>query len=165
MSEQIDYRAVRRRVEQGLQKQKTIARGVFFVVSLFMFILFLALAWSMFTSNGGVAPTASDFTNIPGVDRNTDPLTGAMIMLSVGWGTSLLFQFISLMLDTKVGEQSLRERLTGREIANEMMRLGLEDEEPREKRKHSMQLSDDGELESIVDEPATDEAIKRQRLS
>jgi hypothetical protein len=147
MSAEIDYRAVRQRVEAGVKKQKMMARVICFVVSLVMFILFLVIAWSMYVGNTGVA-------------GNTDATTGAMIMLSAGWGSSVLFQFVLLLFDTKIGEQSIRERVTGRELGRELLNLG--EEEPDEKRKQMMRLTDDGELEAVPSEDATPELARRQ---
>lgn len=144
MSSEMDYRAVRQRVEEGIKKQKKIARWVLFAVSIFMFILFLAIAWG----NGGV-------------QRNTDPTTGAMIMLSIGWWTAILFQFISLMLDTQLGERSIRERVIRHELFREMLEsanaIGF-----HEKRKRVMQLTDDGELEAIAETADTADISSRQ---
>lgn len=137
MSDQIDYRAVRQRVEEGVQKQKKVARWIFLGVSIFMFILFLVIAWGMYL--GSSRPQLSD-----------DPTTGAMIMLSVGWGATILFHFATLMFDTKFGEQSIRDRVIARELGREL--LQMDDEESREKRKHIMRLTDDGELEAVTDE-------------
>lgn len=137
MSDQIDYRAVRQRVEEGVQKQKKFARWTFLGVSTFLFMLFLIIAWGMYLGTG-----TAQF--------NDDPTTGAMIMLSVGWGTTILFQLVSLFFDTKIGEQSMRDRVITRELGRELLQMG--EDEMSEKRKHIMRLTDDGELEAAADE-------------
>jgi len=150
---QIDYKAVNRRVEEGLKRRKTGARWVFFIVSLFMVILFSVIGFGIAASQG--------------VLSNED-VTGAMVMLTMGGFMSVMFQFISLMLETKAGEANMRERLIARELGEEMLRMGLE-EDVEQKRKRRMRLASDGELEEIVDDSASDlivdEEQPRQRSS
>jgi hypothetical protein len=149
MSDQIDYRALRERVDVGVKRQKLIAKSVLFVVSLVIYIAFMLIAWGTFLSNGGVPPQWSDFTNIPGVERTADPFTGAMVMLSIGWFTALLMQFIGLIFDTRLGERQIRSQVMGHELSRELDRLGMD--ELKEKPKRMMQLSEDGELEEIIE--------------
>lgn len=134
MSQDIDYRRVRRYVDENLSKRKNRTQQVFFFVSLLMFILFNLIVWIVF--------------NLGQYGENA---IGGGIMLSVGWGVSILYHFINLMLNTKVGEQQLRESLTLRGIQHEMARLGMADmselgEMEKPKRHETVQLSDDGEL-------------------
>jgi len=63
----------------------------------------------------------------------------------------LIFQGVSLALDTKSGEERIRERLVAREINREMLKMGLDDVEEHEKRKGMMRLTLDGELEAVDD--------------
>jgi len=77
-----------------------------------------------------------------------------------------LFQFIALTLDSKRSEERFRERLVAQEINREMMRMGLDEMEEHEKRKGMMRLTDDGELEEVVEDPAElseEMPLKRQR--
>lgn len=143
MSSQLDYRAIRKRAEEQIQRDKRTMRVAFFVVNFLLYILFMIIAWGMFLGNGGgrLNPSNGD-----------DPITGAMIMLSVIGFLGVMFQFVSLMVETKAGERQMRERAMGRALSEEMLRLAEESGEPQEKAKHMMQLSDDGELEAIVDE-------------
>ena len=104
---------------------------------------------------------------MPLVDAQGDNiLVGAMVMLSTAGGMGVLFQFISLALDSKQSEERIRERLVAREINREMMQMGLDEVEEHEKRKGMMRLTDDGELEELVEEPANlseEMPLKRQR--
>lgn len=146
----LDYRAIRTRAEERLKRDKKLMRWIFFVIYLIMYLTFLVFAWSLFLSNGGSPPQP----NIPGVPNNNDPLTTAMMLLSIVGGIGALFQFISAIVDTKAGESQMRERAYGRILTEELTRLGSEDDQPREKAKHMMRLSEDGELEEIVEDQA-----------
>ena len=64
----------------------------------------------------------------------------------------VLGQYVALEIDSKQGEDQIRERLAAREINREMLRLGLDELEEHEKRKGMMRLTDDGELEEVVDD-------------
>ena len=159
MTSDLDYRAIRKRVEAGVAQQKFRTRMGLFVVTLLLYILFMALGWGMFLLNGG--------QNVPIVDAQGDSiLVGSMVLLSMSGFFGVLFQFIALMTDTKRGEERIRERLVAKEINREMLRMGLDDVEEHEKRKGMMRLTDDGELEDVVDEEADlNEAmpLRRQR--
>jgi hypothetical protein len=142
--EQIDYRAVRKRVEEGVKRQKQLTKIIFFVVSLCMLILFGFIGWGIAASEGIL---------------NNDDAAGALVMLTMGGAMSVLFQFIALTLDSKMGEASIRERLTARELGEEMLRLGME-EDFQQKRKRAMRLAEDGELEEIVEEEPVDSSLE-----
>ena len=159
MTTDLDYRAIRKRVEAGIAQQKLRTRKGLFTGSLLLYILFMALGWGMFLSSGG--------QNVPIVDAQGDSiLVGSMVMLSMTGFFGVLFQFITLTTDSKRGEERIRERLVAREINREMLRMGLDDVEEHEKRKGMMRLTDDGELEDVVDEEVDlNEAmpLRRQR--
>jgi len=147
MTSDLDYRAIRKRVEAGIAEKKFRTRMGLFVGSLSMYIIFMIIGWGMFLTSGG--------QNVPIVDAQGDSvLVGAMVMLTMAGFFSVLFQFISLSQDTKRGEERIRERLLAKEINREMLRMGLDDVEEHEKRKGMMRLTDDGELEELVDEAA-----------
>jgi hypothetical protein len=77
-----------------------------------------------------------------------------MILLSFGGLMGLLAQAVGLSLDTKGGEDRIRDQLLSQEINREMLRMGLDDVEEHEKRKGTMRLTDDGELEEVADDMA-----------
>jgi hypothetical protein len=88
-----------------------------------------------------------------------------MVMMTIGGFTALMFQFISLTMDTKRGERQLRDRVFGQILNDEIMRLGNDDEDFGEKAKRMMRLTDDGELEELIaDESAAnfDHDLKQQ---
>ena len=146
MSQNIDYRRVRQYVDDNLNARKNRTQQVFFFVSLVMFVIFNFFAWIVFRL-GTMGESA----------------IGAGVMLSVGWGVSILYHFINLMLNTNAGERQLRESLTLRGIQQEMMRLGMAEaselgDVEKPKRRETVQLSDDGEL---VDDASADEAPRK----
>jgi hypothetical protein len=144
---ELDYKALRKRVQTDLQRQKTLTRWILFAVNLFLYLLFVVISWGMFIAAGGADLTP----NIPGVSQS-DPITGAMVMMTVAGGLGLMFQFISTILDTRIGEAQMRDRLMARLVAEEVMRLGEEEEGLQEKAKRMMRLSDEGELEEVIEE-------------
>ncbi len=159
MTADLDYRAIRKRVEAGVVQRKFRSRMALFAASFFIYALFMIIGWGMFLSSGG--------QNIPLVDSQGDSiLVGAMTMLSMAGGLGLLFQFIALTLDSKRSEERFRERLVAQEINREMLKMGLDEMEEHEKRKGMMRLTDDGELEEVVEDEAVlheDMPLKRQR--
>jgi O-antigen/teichoic acid export membrane protein len=110
---EIDYRLIRRRAEEQLQRDKLRMRRIFFAVYLFMFVLFMAISWVMYLSSGGALPQP----NIPGVATTNDPITGAMVMLSTLAFMGVIFQMVSMIVDTKAGERQMRERAYGRMLS------------------------------------------------
>lgn len=154
MTSELDYRAIRKRVEAGVQRQKRITRTTLFVVSLCLYILFMIIGWAIFLSFGGAEASAAAASG-----RSDSPLIGAMIMLSVSGFLGVMFQAISLSLDTRLSEESIREKLVAREINREMLSMGMDETEVSDKRKGMMRLTDDGELETLDDALAADEEV------
>jgi len=152
MSSEMDYRAINERVEVGVKKEKNFAKFILFAVDLGLFVMFLFMAWNMYLGNGGVPPRWEEFVNLPGVIKSAgNPATSALVMLTVGWAVALLFQVIGLIMDTPLGERSIRDKVTGREMRKELARLQVENLEEPEKLKVMMRLTDDGELEAVDD--------------
>ncbi|MCA0456816.1 MAG: hypothetical protein LCI00_22780 [Chloroflexi bacterium] len=158
MTSDLDYRAIRKRVEEGVKRQKRITRTTLFVVNLCLYILFLIIGWGIFLSNNGAELSAS-----VAVGQSDSPLIGAMIMLSMAGFLSLMFQAIGLSLDTKMGEESMREKLVAREINREMLKMGLDEADETDKRKGMMRLTDDGELETVDEVLAAEEEVLLKR--
>lgn len=152
MTPELDYRAIRQRVEDGVRRQKQVTRTVLFGVNVFIYALFMLIGWGIFLSSGGAAASAA-----AAAGQSDSPLVGAMVMTSMAGFMGLMFQFISLMMETKRGEDSLRERLAAREINLELLKLGMDDAAVMEKRKGMMRLTDDGELEAVVDDTALED--------
>jgi uncharacterized membrane protein YhiD involved in acid resistance len=135
--EELDYRAIRQNVEKSLKRRKSIMRWVLLGVNLMMFGLFTIIAWGMAQGTGLLG----------------EGLIGALIMLNVGWFTALLFQFISAIADAPNAENQMRAQIMSEEISKAMLELGADESDaPVQKAKRMMRLSDDGELEEIVEE-------------
>ncbi len=160
MSAEIDYKAVRQRVEAKLRREKLWLKLFLLGISVVMFVIFAVTSWGMF--NGGVLPPLDQWLNMPGKVVTVDPQTSALMMMTLGWLVAILLQSISVIFDTKLGEKQLRERIMGREINSELNRLGLDDVEEHEKRKGMMRLTDDGELEEVVD--ISDEVVPNEQM-
>lgn len=143
MNEELNYAAIRRRVEEGLKQEKRRSKWGMFAASLIMFLMFNAIAWGyvLFTGNGG---------------GMSERQVGLMAMLSIGYFVAMLFQLMTILTDGGSMERQLRERVMARELQNEMLRLGeaMEADEPPAKRKRdaAYRLSDDGELLEVIDE-------------
>ena len=137
-----DYTAIRRKVEAGVARQKWNYRIVFFVMHLIFYIVTMLLVWGTVAAN----PQLRDvlFNNEPGV--------GLIVLLpTIMWAAVILFHVASLYIETGAGEKAMRERFIMREVGEEMLRKGLEDEALPEKPKRHAEtlhdlLSDDGEL-------------------
>ena len=149
MTSDLDYRAIRKRVEAGIAQQKFRKRMGFFAASLFCYVVFMIIAWGIFLSSGG-----QNFTVIGSDGQPDQILVVAMIMLSASGLMGLLAQAKSLRLDTKRAEDQIREQLVAQEINREMLKMGFDDVDEHEKRKGMMRLTDDGELEEVVDDTA-----------
>ena len=158
MSPEIDYRAIRQRVEQQTRKEKMWLRLFLLALTIIIFIIFAVSSWQSF--NDGVLPPLEEW-NFRDQASTIDAQTSAMMMMTVGWLLAILFQAISLVIDTRFGENSLRERIMGREVNKEIMRLGMDSDEQKEKAKHVMRLSDDGEMEEVVEEAILESDIKQ----
>lgn len=143
--EELDYRAIRKNVEKSLKRRKSIMRWVLLGVNLMMFGLFTIIAWGMAQGTGLL------------VEGNPqgEGLIGALVMLNIGWFTGLMFQFFSAIVDVPNAENQMRAQIMSEEISKAMLELGADESEaPAEKAKRTMRLSDDGELEEIVDATA-----------
>lgn len=144
MTNELDYKAINERVKIAVVRQRFMTRLGFFIGSLLCYAGFLLVGFSQFSRDS----------------------VSAMFMLAIGGFIGVMFQGISMTLDTKRWEEITRERLLAKEIPREMIRMGLDAAEEHEKVKGVMRLTDDGELEEVVDEASglSDEMpLKRQR--
>ncbi|MBI5670999.1 MAG: 2TM domain-containing protein [Chloroflexi bacterium] len=150
----LDYTAIRRRVEVELQQQRRKGQIALFVVNCLIFFIFMLVTWVL------VPDTSANFTL-------TDDMLAAMIMLSVGWATGLFLHGMAAFgIGSKSWTDQRRKQLLLREV--EYARLGLDDamlDEPAEKTKRSgkLRLSDEGELLDIVEEDYAAEEPRQQR--
>jgi hypothetical protein len=153
---EIDRKELRRQVEKEVQQQKQLARTIFFVVNLLIYILFMMIGWGMFLANHVPPPP-------PVIGRASDPIAGAMVMLSVAGGLGVMFQFLSLMLETRMSDKQMRAKITARVVGEKLLGIDDEDAAADEKEKRTMRLTDDGELEEIGDEVIVDEAPQQKQ--
>jgi hypothetical protein len=147
---QLDYAAIRRRVEVELQQERRRGQIALFAVNCMIFFVFMMVTWVL------VPSTSSNF-------MLTDDVLAAIIMLSVGWATGLFLHGLSAFaIGSKNWNDRRRKTLMVREI--EYARLGLDDmmlddAAPVEKAKRGrLHLSNEGELLDIVDDEWSDEA-------
>ncbi|GEM_PF-905374 len=155
---ELDYRALNRRAQTELTRQKSIAHWVLFVVNLLLYLLFVVIGWGMFIAGGSAARPGNEMTN---------PIVWAMVMLTTGGALSVMFHSISVFLDTRLGEAKMRDQIMARLVAEEVMRLGAEDEGlDQEKAKRVMRFTDEGELEEddVVSEDAPLSLQEQQRM-
>jgi hypothetical protein len=146
MSEhQRDYAAIRRSVEHEVNRQKWTYRSIFFG----MHLLFFAVA--MFAVWGTVIADASLRSAL--FDQGSG---GALIVIlpTILWVAVLLFHAAALFTETAASEKVMRERLIMRELGEDILQRGLEDQGVFEKPKRRpsasdavrVQFSEDGEL-------------------
>lgn len=95
------------RIEADLRRQKAITRGVFAFVSLGMFVLFNVLAWSFAAQ-----------ADVSGEARET--ILGALILLDVGWGVTVLYHLIGMMLENPAVDRHSRARIASRLVGEQV---------------------------------------------
>lgn len=144
----MDYPEIQERIEKQLTKEKRFMQFFFFVFSLGLYIVLITVGWSLFLSNGGQIPSG----NWPGIAKAANPIGDAMMMLTVAGFIPLLFQFINLILSTRIGERQLRDRVTGRIMQAEMKKQYDALEAAKNKPKRTMRLTDDGEIEEVTED-------------
>lgn len=153
----LDYTAIRRRVEAELQQDRRRGQIALFAVDVFIFCLFMLLTWVL------VPATSSRFSM-------TDDVLAAMILLSIGWSVGLVMHAITALgIGSKGWIDRHRRRLLAREI--EYARLGIDDDlldesvlVQKAKRGGKLRLSDEGEMLDIVDDHYIgDEEPRQQR--
>ncbi|GIL14493.1 MAG: hypothetical protein BroJett038_32130 [Chloroflexota bacterium] len=155
-NDQLDYAAIRRRVEAELQQKRRRGQIALFAVNCMIFFIFMLLTWVLIPS------TSSNF-------MLRDDMLAAIMMLSVGWATGLFLHGLSAFaIGSKSWNDQQRKTLMVREI--EYARLGLDDMMPDEAppiekaKRGRLHLSNEGELLDIVDDEWSDEAPRRQTL-
>lgn len=144
MTSELDYKAINERVKIAVIRQRFMTRAGFFIGSLLCYAGLFVVGFGLFRSDSVLA----------------------LFMVALGGFIGVIFQGLSMALDTKRWEEITRERLLAKEIPREMLRMGMDDAEEHEKRKGMMRLTDDGELEEVVDEASglsDGLPLKRQR--
>ncbi|HEX2908331.1 MAG TPA: hypothetical protein VHO69_15775 [Phototrophicaceae bacterium] len=151
--DQLDYTAIRRRVEIELQQGRRRSQVILFAVNCFLFALFMIIAW-------GILPNEVGFSI-------TEDAVDVMVMMAVGWLLALVMHGLTVFVVGSPGwMEKYRKRLSAREI--EYARLGVDDvlqendyvkakRAPRDK----LQLSDEGELLDIVEADEADAHVRQ----
>jgi hypothetical protein len=118
-----------------------------------MFVIFTAIALGAVLSN----PMLHDLVLNDLIAQKNSPTTLAFILPIISWFVGIIMHGVSLALDTRLGERSLRERVIMREMHDAVMQMADTEGVEKPKRDQVMRLSDDGEL--VLDDRET-----RQRM-
>lgn len=148
MSLHLDYEALNEQVNRAVNRRRMAAKVVFFVLSLFMFVLFMIIGWGMVLSGnaeGAISALGSGDAN---------PVFGGMFMLSMGWLTTLVFQGLALIFDTPAGEKSIRREVVSQQVGEQLLQQMGAGEKPKrddaaDRLAHAdemVELTEDGEL-------------------
>ncbi len=159
----IDYAEINRRVEKELKKQRRNGRIGLFVPSLAMYLVFLAICWGMALRDPILSAQ---------LQQQPSALGTILMMLTIGWGSSLFFHFMSILGEMGVFDRTIRDRVLVREIAEVMLQQGAianQTEKPKrnldaddENDAPEVRLSYDGELVPVERER---QAIHERRRS
>jgi len=140
---EIDYQTLNERVDKSLRKRKTVVRGVFFGLSVFMFILFTVLALTAFAGNP-LLPSR-------GFETSQD---SAVFMLIIGWLCTLIFYGMGALFDSGVFDKSMRAQIASQQMGMAMVeRMDAATIEKPKREEDSeadiVELTDDGELKRM----------------
>jgi len=149
----LDLHELRAKVQQEVEKRQTFARRVFFGGSVGFFAVFGVLGW-------GLVLNALNQMNMP--ESVSSGIIGGMVMLTAGWGISVMYQGISLYMESKAGERTIRDQVAAQVIAREQLSGLLDGPESAEKpkRDEAYELTEDGEIQ-----PADDYLSEAKRRS
>jgi hypothetical protein len=136
---QLDYDEIRVRVEQRLGGEKFKVRASMFATNLLLFVIFAITMVALYNTR------VSEGVSMEGI-------ADLAILPLVGWITALFMQGITLALDSRPAERSMRERLVAREITRQVMEEGVLSEKPKRAQHTVVGISDDGELMTLEDE-------------
>ncbi|MFN8529136.1 MAG: hypothetical protein U0670_11025 [Anaerolineae bacterium] len=152
-------RELRDKVDQQISTQRKVMRYVFFGISVGLFVIFSAIAAGMLSNAFNSVPNMSAAVN--------DQISGAFILFFVGWLLTLIYQGITLITDSKVGERAMRRQAVAQVLAREQLEQidrAIEDEESvdtKRKRDAGYELTTDGELRPLDDISADDAAAQQ----
>ncbi|MBE2183951.1 MAG: hypothetical protein IAE89_11035 [Anaerolineae bacterium] len=140
---EIDYQTLNERVDKSLRKRKMVVRGVFFGLSVFMFILFTALALSAFAGDP-LLPSR-------GFETSQD---AAVFMLITGWLCTLIFYGLGTLFDSGIFDKSMRAQIVSQQMGMAMverMDAAMVEKPKREEASEAdiVELTDDGELKRM----------------
>lgn len=136
MNSNVDYQELNTRIEKAVRRQKLVIQGVFFGVSVMLFVIF------------GIMSIA--------LEPNGTPWLPAFLM-GLGWLLTLVWGGISLVMnlgwmDGPIRKQVLMQEL-GQNFLEQMAAAAVESEKPKraaerlgDEVEDVVELSDDGEL-------------------
>jgi hypothetical protein len=140
----LDYEAIRRNVEKGVQDQRQFYRRLFFGINLTIYLVTMLIVWGVAVFN---AQTGSGLYD--------GRLAEAAIVLlpTVMWGFVILCHAALLYTESATAEKTMREQVLARELGEEILRTATSyDDREKPKRDNATSLSeqialtDDGEL-------------------
>jgi hypothetical protein len=136
----MDYEELNERVEQALERRKNLMRIAMYATSVFIFVLFVVLAWL-------IASGSLDAATVTKPDM--DNVTAAMILLTIGGFTTLVFNGIGMLVETKGFEKQIRKEVLVEQFGDNLQELATMKRKRSEERltdETVMEISDDGEL-------------------
>ncbi len=154
----LDPRELRAKVQQEVLKRQIVGKIAFFVVSVIVFAVLVILGWGI----------AGNYLNTPQLtEEMRSGITTAMVMITLGGGLSVFYQAMSLFMDSKMGERSIRNQVAPQVIAREQLAGLLDDPESAEKpkRDEAYELTDDGEIQPADDYLSDAESETKRRAA
>jgi hypothetical protein len=136
----IDYHELNERVEQALERRKNLTRIAMYATSVFIFLVFVILAWL-------IASGALDAATVTNPDM--DNVTAAMILLTIGGFMTLVLNGIGMLVGTKGFEKQIRREVLVEQFGDNLQELATMKRKRSEERlgdETVMEISDDGEL-------------------
>jgi hypothetical protein len=146
MSDQnLDYAAIRRRVEDGVSRQKWAYRRIFLLFHVLFFVISMFAVWGTIVVDSQLRAALFESGSAAGI---------VVILPTILWAAVILFHLAALFVESSPAERNIRERLLRQEVGEEILRQGAAEVGVMEKPKHDeavtearrMLLSDDGEL-------------------
>jgi hypothetical protein len=143
--QEINSPSLRERVEKRVKGRKQTVRWVFFIVSLIVTLIFTGIAWGVAASDPAIWETIF-----------REDSAGALVLIfpTLAGFMSLLYHFLSLAMDSGMGERQMRAQILTEELGQSLLEDQLREVEDREKRKRdaarldadAVTINDEGEL-------------------
>jgi hypothetical protein len=163
-NQDLDYAVIRRNVEKRLQSQKWMYRILFFVMHMLFFTATMIAIW-------GTVATDSQLRDI--LFNNESSASLIVILPTILWAAVILFHLASLYFESSAGEKAFRQQLLMREVGEDILRQGHDDEGMLEKPKHRaagleakhVLSSYDGELMPVDDDERIEQSDYNTRTN
>lgn len=152
----LDYAAIRRRVEIELQQDRRRGQTALFAVNVLLFCFFMLLVWVILPNTiSSITMTSADYFSSITAVYNT---WSAKVLLSIGWIIGLLLHGLAVYrIGSKGWTDRYRRRLLAREI--EYARLGIDEDlldeatlVEKTKGGRKSRLSDEDEMPELTDQ-------------